>query len=397
MPANGDTADKRFGNFNQFFSPPFESFSNPANGVLARATGVKPMGFGSEMPTKLALMIGKIVDRLHRIREEREEMRLPQACGWHMRMDQYDDKTSELEVLGVAAATAVSLVLLLVEATQYDRTPSVNRREHMNANLCWLYDESDIIYHNMLQMNKACFISFYGRLRGKGLRASKHLDVEEQVAIFLLIVGHDTRFRHAQASTMRSLETISKYFHVVLKYVLRLGKDLIKHATPDLPLATRNNHHVWANTYFKNCVGVVDGTFIPTTVPLKDQPRTDGYVLYGFYKGRGDCLFAVFIEKERHVQRGVALEDEEAPPVVEVEESEDVEDQGGMAVRDVYCWIFCLVLACVGVIFHHILLDGRLHEYVVDIQKFLEEETKRKEVKQEQGQGQARHLYMIEI
>ncbi|KAF6173570.1 hypothetical protein GIB67_022929 [Kingdonia uniflora] len=141
-------------------------------------------------------------------------------------------------------------------------------------------------------------------MRGKGLRASKHLDVEEQVAIFLLIVGHDTRFRHAQASTMRSLETISKYFHVILKYVLRLGKDLIKHVTLDLSLANRNNHHAWANIYFK----------------------------------------------VRHVQGGVALEEEEAPPVVEAEEAEDVEDLGGMAVRDVYGWIFCAVLACVGVV-----------------------------------------------
>ncbi|KAF6149195.1 hypothetical protein GIB67_026051 [Kingdonia uniflora] len=72
---------------------------------------------------------------------------------------------------------------------------------------------------------------------------------------------------------MRSLETISKYFHVVLKYVLRLGKDLIKYATSDLFLANRNNHHVWANTYFKDCVRAVDGTFIPTIVPLEDQPR----------------------------------------------------------------------------------------------------------------------------
>ncbi|KAF6160870.1 hypothetical protein GIB67_041924 [Kingdonia uniflora] len=38
---------------------------------------------------------------------------------------------------------------------------------------------------------------------------------------------------------------------------------------------------------------------------------------------------------------------------------------------------------------------GRLHEYVIDIQKFLEEETKLKE--DEQGQCQACHLYMMEI
>ncbi|KAF6149986.1 hypothetical protein GIB67_029351 [Kingdonia uniflora] len=72
---------------------------------------------------------------------------------------------------------------------------------------------------------------------------------------------------------MRSLETISKYFHVVLKYVLRLGKDLIKHATPNLSLANRSNHHAWANTYFKDCVGAVDGTFIPATIVLEDQSR----------------------------------------------------------------------------------------------------------------------------
>ncbi|KAF6176103.1 hypothetical protein GIB67_000197 [Kingdonia uniflora] len=138
-------------------------------------------------------------------------------------MDQYDDETLELEVIAAAAATVVNIVLLLVKATQYDRTPSANRREHMNANL-----------------------------------------------------RHDTRFRHAQASSIRSFETIFKYFHVVLKYVLRLGKDLIKHATPDLSFATENNHHAWANTYFKDCVGVVDDTFIPVTVPLEDQHRWEG-------------------------------------------------------------------------------------------------------------------------
>ncbi|KAF6151196.1 hypothetical protein GIB67_037404 [Kingdonia uniflora] len=267
-------------------------------------------------------------------------------------MDQYDDEIMELEVVAAAVATAVNLVLLLVEATQYDRAPSVNRREHRNENLRF--------------------------------GASKHLVVEEHVAIFLLIVGHDTRFKHAQASTMRSLETISKYFHVVLKYVLRLGKDLIKHATPDLSFATGNNHHAWANTYFKDCVGAVDGTFVPTTVPLEDQPRIlraavnddmhpftvpRGVMarycvfLWGVYPDymrhgrrhnpRSQDFKELFIEELNQWQRlifcllhllrkrgmfrgGVALEEEKAPPVVEVEEAEDVEDLGGMAVRDVH-------------------------------------------------------------
>ncbi|KAF6160985.1 hypothetical protein GIB67_007626 [Kingdonia uniflora] len=131
------------------------------------------------------------------------------------RIDQYDDETLELKAVATAVATAVNLVLLLVEAP-------------------------NMIEHLLLIGGSTGMQTYVG--------------------------CHDTRFRHAQASTMRSLKTIYKYFHVVLKYVLRLGKDLIKHATPDLSLA-------WANTYFKDCVVVVDNTFIPATVPLEDQPR----------------------------------------------------------------------------------------------------------------------------
>ncbi|KAF6156817.1 hypothetical protein GIB67_017351 [Kingdonia uniflora] len=86
------------------------------------------------------------------------------------------------------------------------------------------------------------------------------------------------------------------------------------------------------------------------------HPQVSGFrgVVYRRVNSRAeaDLLFAAFVEKERHVQGGVALEVEEAPPVVEVEKAEDVEDLGGIAVRDVHGWIFCLVLACVGVQTH---------------------------------------------
>ncbi|KAF6157646.1 hypothetical protein GIB67_037219 [Kingdonia uniflora] len=46
-------------------------------------------------------------------------------------------------------------------------------------------------------------------------------------------------------------------------------------------------------------------------------------------------------------------------------------------------------------IFHRIVLAKCLHEYIIDVKKFLDEETKKKE--EEHGQGQARLTYMIEI
>ncbi|KAF6143325.1 hypothetical protein GIB67_039108 [Kingdonia uniflora] len=67
-------------------------------------------------------------------------------------------------------------------------------------------------------------------------------------------------------------------------------------------------------------------------------------------RAEADHLFTAFIEKERYIQGGVAFEEEESPPVVEVEEAEDVKDLGGMAVSDVYGWVFYVVLDCVGVV-----------------------------------------------
>ena len=48
------------------------------------------------------------------------------------------------------------------------------------------------------------------------LEYSIHTTVEEQVSMFLHVVGHNQRFRVVRITFRRSMETISRYFKQVL-------------------------------------------------------------------------------------------------------------------------------------------------------------------------------------
>jgi hypothetical protein len=58
------------------------------------------------------------------------------------------------------------------------------------------------------------------------LRESINNTTEKQVAIFLLVVGHNQRFRVIKPLFRRSLETISRYFKEVLYAVEELRNEM---------------------------------------------------------------------------------------------------------------------------------------------------------------------------
>jgi hypothetical protein len=59
--------------------------------------------------------------------------------------------------------------------------------------------------------------------------------VEEQVAIFLYVVGHNQRFRVMHNTFRRSIETISRYFNHVLYAIGELRQEMIKTPSGDIP------------------------------------------------------------------------------------------------------------------------------------------------------------------
>ncbi|WVZ50978.1 hypothetical protein U9M48_002174 [Paspalum notatum var. saurae] len=83
--------------------------------------------------------------------------------------------------------------------------------------------------------------------------------------MFLHTVGHNLRNRVVGHNFHRSGETVSRYFNKVLCAVGELRGDLIRPPSLQTPTKIAGNHR-W-DPYFKDCIGVIDGTHIRASVP----------------------------------------------------------------------------------------------------------------------------------
>lgn len=92
---------------------------------------------------------------------------------------------------------------------------------------------SDTECINQVRMGRRCFrvLCYLVRDIG-GLRDTRNMKVEEMVAMFLHILGHDEKNRAIHLGFQRSPETISRNFHKVLSSVLKLWRVLLKKAQP---------------------------------------------------------------------------------------------------------------------------------------------------------------------
>ncbi|KAK9078046.1 hypothetical protein SSX86_002103 [Deinandra increscens subsp. villosa] len=139
------------------------------------------------------------------------------------------------------------------------------RKEYMHR----LVYESDETCLHQLRMNRATFVSLCNMMETGGrLKASKYLEVDEQVAIFLYVLAHHVKNRVVKFYFRRSGETISKYFNKVLNAVIRLESELFK--KPE-PISETSTDERWK--WFKGCLGAIDGTHISVQVPEEDKPR----------------------------------------------------------------------------------------------------------------------------
>ncbi|KAF7812029.1 protein ALP1-like [Senna tora] len=128
---------------------------------------------------------------------------------------------------------------------------------------------SDVTCYNQIRMNRATFDRLCGMLDDiGGLRPTRNMLVDEQVAIFLHILSHHVKKRVIQFRFGRSGETVSRYFHTVLKAMIPLMPQLFK--KPE-PVADDSTDERWK--WFKGCLDALDGTHIRIRVSSEDQPR----------------------------------------------------------------------------------------------------------------------------
>ncbi|KAL0557101.1 hypothetical protein IC582_005619 [Cucumis melo] len=100
-----------------------------------------------------------------------------------------------------------------------------------------------------------------------GLVGIEVIDVEEMVAMFLHILTHDVKNRMIQRQFVRSGETVSRHFNLVLLAILRLHDELLKKLQPTNSCTDPR----WK--WFENCFGALDGTYIKVNVSATDRPR----------------------------------------------------------------------------------------------------------------------------
>ena len=122
--------------------------------------------------------------------------------------------------------------------------------EERQKNLNKIYNCNDVECVDMLRMRRAPFFRLCNLLRERNLlRDSIHSSVEEQVAMFLHVVGHNQCFRVIHQSWRRSIETVSRYFKEVLYAIGELRHEMIKPPSSETPLKIRNSSRWYP--YFK--------------------------------------------------------------------------------------------------------------------------------------------------
>ncbi|CAN1823938.1 hypothetical protein LINPERHAP1_LOCUS30579 [Linum perenne] len=98
-------------------------------------------------------------------------------------------------------------------------------------------------------MERHIFQHLCEELANHGLRPSKNITVQEQVAMFLKILAHSNSDRDNTKDFQHSTTTISKYFGIVLKAVISMSHVVI---VPD-------------------CVGAIDGVHVDAIISTSQQ------------------------------------------------------------------------------------------------------------------------------
>ncbi|XP_020221932.1 putative nuclease HARBI1 [Cajanus cajan] len=120
------------------------------------------------------------------------------------------------------------------------------------------------------RMDKHVFYKLCDILQAKGLlRHTNRVKIEEQLAIFMFIIGHNLRTRAVQELFHLSGETISRHFNNVLNAIMSISLDFFQPPGPGVPSEIFEDSRFYP--YFKDCVGAIDGIHVPVTVGVDEQ------------------------------------------------------------------------------------------------------------------------------
>jgi hypothetical protein len=129
--------------------------------------------------------------------------------------------------------------------------------------------ENESRFRSAVRMDKVTFIRLVRLLSGPrgGMSSSRNISIGEKVMIFMnLLIGHSNR--SIAERWQHSPSTISAVLHQVIDTLLKkeIADFLMVKCDPEtVPLEISSNPKF--SPFFDNCIGAVDGSHIPATVP----------------------------------------------------------------------------------------------------------------------------------
>ncbi|KAA0050301.1 retrotransposon protein [Cucumis melo var. makuwa] len=175
-----------------------------------------------------------------------------------------------LGVLTVFTLAQRQILLTLELLMNYNRrithTPSDTRHRIRQLAYFRMIHESDLVCRQSTRMDKRTFAILCHLLRTVyGLSSTEIVDIEEMVAMFLHVLAYNVKNRIIQRKFIRSGETISRHFTLVLLAVVRLYEKLIKR-----PVLVTNNCNDQCWKCFEVFLRVVGPFFVGSrTIPCK--------------------------------------------------------------------------------------------------------------------------------
>jgi hypothetical protein len=185
--------------------------------------------------------------------------------------DDWDEAVQTMIMIELMSSHALRTSGMLEQAIHIDKY--LSRRPYRTPKLPgieWVMDnlhDPDRCY-TMFRMNPEMFHKLHDVLTETyGLKSSRKSTSLEALGIFLWMLGDCQSVRQAKERFERSLGTISRLFNKVLVCMDRLAADILKPVDPTFSTMHDRLRSPRFYPYFKDCIGAIDGTHIPLTVP----------------------------------------------------------------------------------------------------------------------------------
>ncbi|KAI3721982.1 hypothetical protein L2E82_33003 [Cichorium intybus] len=134
----------------------------------------------------------------------------------------------------------------------------------------------------MMRLSREAFVLLCNHFTQRNLlQHSRTISIQEKMAMFLTIIGHNERFRVIKRRFQHSTQTVHKCFHEVLNAMMFFAKEIIV-PTSSNATANTSRRHRRLREIFSGAMGAIDGTLVHAIVPADQQTRYRG-------RGKGEC------------------------------------------------------------------------------------------------------------